>query len=512
MASKLFAAIDVGSFELSMKIFEFSGKQPGKVVEHIRKSIDLGTDTYRHQKIGHDNMDELCATLQEFSDIMKGYRVVDYRACGTSAIREMENREIVLDQICQRTGIKIEVLSNSEQRFLNYKAVAFAGSQFKESIGEGTAFMDIGGGSIQLSLFENDTLVSTQNLRLGVLRIQELLREMDARVGQWETLVEELASAQLATFKKMYMKDKVIKNLIVVDDYVSEWIAKSGIDKERHNSLQVQEYDGFMDRICSNPMAEIAKGLHMSREYAELTFISSLLIRSFIKLADVQSIWAPGVTLCDGIAYEFAETNRLITADHDFNRDILACASNISKRYQGSRKRGENLENLTLSIFDSMKKVHGLSKRERLYLQLAARLHDCGKYISLVQIGETSYQIIMATEMIGLSHKERQIVASIVRYNHSDFMYYDQLKQAGVDLPKEDYLTVAKLTAILRLANALDRSHKQKVSEVKGTLVGAELILTVSTLEDMTLEKGIFVSRADFFREVFCVTPVLKLS
>jgi len=335
---------------------------------------------------------------------------------------------------------------------------------------------------------------------------------MDARVGQLENLVEELAGAQLAIFKKLYMKDKVVKNLIVVDDYVSGWIAKKGIGTNRQNSVSVQEYDGFMDKISSNPMAEIAKGMSVSREYAELTFISSLLIRSFVKAADVQNIWAPGVTLCDGIAYEYAETNKLIADEHDFNRDILACASNISKRYQGSRKRGENLEKITLSIFDSMKKVHGLSKRERLYLQLAARLHDCGKYISLVQIGETSYQIIMATEMIGLSHKERQIVASIVRYNHSDFIYYDQMKIAGVDFGKEEYLTVAKLTAILRLANALDRSHKQKVSEVKGNLVGSELILTVNTLEDMTLEKGIFASRADFFREVFCVTPVLRLS
>jgi len=161
-----------------------------------------------------------------------------------------------------------------------------------------------------------------------------------------------------------------------------------------------------------------------------------------------------------------------------------------------------------MEIFDSMKKVHGLGKRERLYLQIAAILHDCGKYISLVNIGETSYNIIMATEMIGLSHMEREIVASVVRFNHSEFTYYGQPGGDGFD--KEIYLVVAKLTAILRLANSLDRSHKQKLKGLKAQLKEGELILQVETLEDITLEACFFEQRAEFFTEVFSITPVLK--
>lgn len=108
------------------------------------------------------------------------------------------------------------------------------------------------------------------------------------------------------------------------------------------------------------------------------------------------------------MAYEYAEKKKLLSGEHDFEKDILACAANISKKYMGSRKRGETLDHIATTIFDSMKKVHGLGKRERLYLRLAALLHDCGKFISLVNIGETSYDIIMATEIIGLStEKER---------------------------------------------------------------------------------------------------------
>ncbi len=99
---------------------------------------------------------------------MKAYQVSAYAAYGTSAIRESENTAILLNQIEVRTGIHIEVLSNSEQRFLDYKSIALQGEGFQKIIENGTAIVDIGGGSIQISLFDKDTLVSTQNMKLGV--------------------------------------------------------------------------------------------------------------------------------------------------------------------------------------------------------------------------------------------------------------------------------------------------------------------------------------------------------
>lgn len=511
MAVKTFAAIDVGSFELSMKIFEFSGKSHGRVIEHIRQRLDLGSDTYSSGKISHDKMDELCRALSEFAQIMNSYKVTGYRAYGTSAIRETKNTGIVLDQIRQRTGIKVEVLSNSEQRFLDYKAVAFRGETFHSVIEEGTAIVDIGGGSIQISLFDNDALVSTQNLRIGVLRLQEMLHHMNTRSSQREELIDEIVSAQLATYKKLYLKDRDIKTIIVVDDYLSVWVGKKAASAGRKNELvNLGDYEQFVQQLRTRPMAEIIRMLDIPEEAVNLTFISACIMKRIMKLTGAQQIWAPGVTLSDGMAYEYAQQNRLLPSEHDFNRDILACAMNISKRYQGSRKRAETLENITLTIFDSMKKVHGMGKRERLYLQLAAMLHDCGKYISMVNIGETSYQIIMATEMIGLSHMEREAVASVVRFNHSPFIYYDQMKAMGTALTESAYLTVAKLTAILRLANALDRSHKQKLKGIKAALKEAQLVLMVETPEDITLERGIFEVQADFFQEVFSVQPVIK--
>ncbi len=505
---KTFAAIDAGSFELSMKIFEISPKSGMHEIDHIRHRIDLGTETYATGKMAYERVDELCRYLNEFTKIMKGYKVSEYKAYGTSAIRETENTAIILDQIRQRTGINVEVLSNSEQRFLGYKAIAFKGEAFNKFIEKGTAIVDIGGGSIQISLFDKDKLVATQNMRLGVLRLREILSHLDVGKAQYDAILTEMISSQLSVFKKLYLKDRQITNIIVVDDYINALVQKKFFSDKVGEHVDVKTFQKLMKLAGEKTSQELTRIFDMPQESIDLLYISYVLLKRIIEVMNAEMLWAPGMTLCDGMAYEYAQENKIVLPEHDFEQDIIACAQNISKRYMGSKKRGETLEKIALTIFDSMKKVHGLGQRDRLLLRLATLLHDCGKYISMTNLGECSYSIIMATEIIGLSHMEREIVANVVKFNHEEFEYYDVSKASTLD--QESYLRIAKLTAILRVANGLDRSHKQKFKDVKTILKDDVLTITVDTKEDITLEKGMFNHRADFFEEVYSVKPVIK--
>ena len=159
-----------------------------------------------------------------------------------------------------------------------------------------------------------------------------------------------------------------------------------------------------------------------------------------------------------------------------------------------------------LNIFDGMKKYHGLGKRERLLLQISAILHDCGNYISMKTPGECAYNIILSTEIIGMSHKERVIIANVVKYNTMEFDY----TTGDVSLNKSMRITIAKLTAILKIGNAMDRSQKQKFKDVRISVKDQQMFITTSSPESILLEEAMFTHRADFFEEVYGIRPVLK--
>lgn len=508
MKGKMFAAIDVGSYELNLKIYNVTANGMSQV-DDVRYRLDLGSDTYAKGKIENERVEELCKILKEFKEIMGSYKVDDYKAYATSAIRETQNTVVLLDLIEQRTGVKLEVLSNSEQRFLDYKSVASKGEVFNRIIEKGTAIVDIGGGSMQISLFDKDTLVTTQNIRLGILRIRERLSNMEVTRSHYAQLIDEMVEAQIDAFKKLYLKDRQIENIIVVDDYLSYVIQHSAPQENGVGCVDVERYENFLLFLREKNMTEIARTYGMTEDNALLLVISSMLLKQIVHSMDAKYIWAPGVTLCDGMAYEYAENRKIFALPHDFEQDIIACARNISKRYMGSKKRSETLEMLVLTIFDSMKRIHGLGKRERLMLRLAALLHDCGRYISLTNLGECGYDIIMSTEIIGLSHLEREIVANVVRYNHMELDSYEELGKTTT-LDRKSYLVIAKLTAILRVANGLDRSHKEKFRNVSVGLQKDELIITVKTNTDITLEQGLFEHKAQFFEEVYSIKPVIR--
>ena len=150
-----------------------------------------------------------------------------------------------------------------------------------------------------------------------------------------------------------------------------------------------------------------------------------------------------------------------------------------------------------------------MGSRERLLLQIAVQLHDVGKYISMEDVSECSYQIIQSTEVIGLSTKERHIIASAVRYNNAEFKYSSEYEKDMV-VDREQYLLVAKLAAILRLANAMDRSHYQKVKGIKAVLKDRELELILDSAMDLSLELGLLKDKVAFFEEVFGIRLILR--
>lgn len=508
MSVKTFAAIDLGSFEMAMKIYEMSSKSGMREIEYVRHRLSLGSDSYKTGKISYRKIDELCRELNKFGEIMKTYGVTDYKVYGTSALRETDNTIVVQDQIRNRTGFQVDVLSNSEQKFLDYKSVASRGAEFNKIIEESSAIVDIGGGNLQISLFDNTSLVSTHELSLGVLKIRDRIRTSQVKSALFKDVLSDYIYSKLNVFRKVVVKDNQINNLIVVDDYVSRVIANGSVDKAKDGIISAADFIELSEELTSCTLPAIADKYEVSEEMAELLIISAKLVSNIINLTGANKIWVPGVTLCDGIAYEYAEKKKLKIIAHDFEQDILDAATNISRRYLGSKKRNAAISSIALTLFDSVKKVHGMDRRERFLLQLSAILHDCGKFINMTRVGECSYNIIMNTEMIGLSHVEREIVANVVKYYYESFDEYDKLALTTV-LDKNAYLTVAKLTAILRVAGNIDRGTKQKVPKMSAKVVDERLEINIDDEQGVLFFNDAFAESADFFGEIYSIEPVI---
>ena len=505
---RTFAAIDVGSFEMGLKIFEISQKNGIKCINSVKHRLALGNDSYVRKKISYEKMEELFSTVNKFKEIMREYEVSDYKAYGTSALRETENTAIILEQIRSRTGLEVEVLSNSEQRFLDYKAIAAKGKLFDRIIEKSTAIVDIGGGSIQISLFDKDRLVQTQALKLGVLRLHERLQEIRPRSTQTEDLLDEMIGSQIKTFHKVFLKDRDVKNLIIMDEYLSPRFHHIVDGVSAEGSISTAGFMDFAEGLLLRRDEELENDMELPEEKIALFRLSTAIIKRVAGNFEVDTIWATGAELCDGIAYEYAEKKKLTRIAHDFEDDILDSAQTVGKRYQSSTKHAEAVEKAALSIFDGMKSVHGMGRRERLLLRLAAILQDCGKFINMTNVGECSFAIIANTEIIGLSHNERIIVASVVKYNHGPFEYYPEMSgRIGVD--RRSYLTIAKLTAILQLANALDKGRGEKIKKIDAALEKDELRIYVDAKKDMLYEQERFDKRSGFFEEVYGVHPKL---
>ncbi|MDD6071277.1 MAG: HD domain-containing protein [Clostridiales bacterium] len=506
MAVKTFAAIDVGSTDVSMKIFEITSKRGYRQLDYVSNIIELGSDTYADGYVSQDSIEKLCDILIRFSKKMREYGVVDYQAYATSAIREAKNKMMVLDLLKLRTGIEVQILSNSEHRFLMYKGLAVNDENFEKIAEKSTAIVDIGGGSIQISLMNNGKLTATQNIPIGALRVRERLKTFHIDTTHLERVMEEFIGNEIDTFTNHYLGGKEIKNVIAIGDEVENLIQMVP-GKVIENHLNEQQLNGIIKEILSMNPADLAAEYKMPYERATLLLPAAMIYSIFLQRSKADMIWTPKVDLCDGIIVDEMLRTKNLAVTRDFDEDIRSAVQQMAKRYNCNKGHNLNVAKLACQIFDKTKKIHGLGAKERMQLEIAAILHDCGKFINMNGAPYNSYAIIMSTEIMGLSHKERHEVANIVKYNALPFPYYEQMQ--GV-IGECNYMTIAKLVAILRIANAMDRSHKQKASAYDIVVKNKQLVITIDTLSDLALERGLFGDKADFFLQVYGIRPVLK--
>ncbi len=186
---------------------------------------------------------------------------------------------------------------------------------------------------------------------------------------------------------------------------------------------------------------------------------------------------------------------------------MLRSARILAARYQSDPSHGEHVGNLCARFFDDLADLHQLTPHDALLLQVAAILHEVGTYVSPRAHHKHSEYLILNSEVFGLDRLDVTIVALVARYHRHSGPVLDHPSYAA--LSTEDRIRVCKLAALLRVADALERTHAQRVSEIEIRREHGKLRLRLPGLGDAAVERLAMHSKGDLFEQVFGLTVVI---
>lgn len=508
MSKKLIAVIDIGSLTARLKIFEVSTKGKPKEIESVCKYTSLGAQSYKQGAIPASQIAEICDCLNTFDIKCREYLVSRVFCVATSAIRDASNRDVVLEQVRIRTGFRIDVLDNAMERYYHNMAVKETMTDFKTIIENGTMILDIGAGSMQATVYNKSEFVFSQNTVLGSLRISSLLSDIQSRTTHYEDALEEFIAQDLDDYHAVEPKDITYKSLIAFGGEIGFIKILAGENPRKDCILSKRQFMAVYEYLLKTRPTDLTLNHSIPSNIAPLLLPSALIIRNMLEYTGLENVYLPSASLSDGVIYNYAYRFMNYKPVIDPISDIVSAAKNISKRYKCDRKHTDFVEKTALEIFDCSVKYNGLKDRERLLLQLSAILHEAGKFVHAKNHNDAAYMIICYTELIGLNSNELDIIGLVAKLYPMDNAYDDPYYS---NLPSEKKVIVSKLTSMLRIADALDSSHRQKLRKLNASIQKDELIISCEAASDMSFEEWSFEHRSNLFVEVMGIEPKLRI-
>lgn len=506
MKVKTYGSIYIGTYEVSLRIYEVKNREKKlKVIDDLRKPVSVAHDIYREGKISDETINTIIDALSDMKLALEEYRIDFYQAYVGYAVGKASNFLLLADQIRLRCGLFVKLMTNSEHRFYNYEALA-AMPSFQKMIEKSALLADIGGSSIQLTLFREGKLLTTQHILFGASAVRENLMSLSQKADAREQ-VYEMIMKETDTFFNMYLKDRKPEYLILLNDNFSNVISMFDNQAIPADAVEKKKTVRLMKDIGSDDFFRNTFEKSGIDDPDEMVLPFLLLYRALIAQTDCKMISNPGISIHDGITLHTLYNTGTIKSTHDFDGDVISAAYFTAERFGSYLAHIRMMDKISAAIYDAVAKKSGLTKRMRLLTRVIAILHDCGKYISLSSAPESSYTIIMSSEFLGITHAERKLIALVVRYNHEHEVSYDDLKD---ELSEEDYVVFLKLLAILRICNALDSSHKQKFKDMTIRLRNDTLFITVASEQPLNLEKEYFREKGRFFEDVFGIRPQIR--
>ena len=493
------SAIDVGSNAMRMVVGEVDEARRVNVIENIRLPVRLGQDVFGKGYLEEKTIQQTEEAFLHFRHVADGFNVARMRAVATSAAREAANRDLLVDRIARATGIEIEIISGEDEARLIHSAVTHVLDLKKKR----TLLIDIGGGSIEVTLSSGQNIISTDSYTLGTVRLLETLDTTNGSRKQFGNLVREFAEAARYRIEQDLGEEK-IEVCVGTGGNVEEigHLRQKLFKEESDRFVTLEELSRLIERLNNLSYEERIRKLKLRPDRADVILPASIVLHLIAKEAGVKQIMIPNVGLKDGILHEIAEELSKSLAP-ERREQVWESALHLGRKYQFDETHACLTARLAARLFEQSKSLHKLNGDSLLVLEIGALLHDIGHFVNTIDHDKHGYYLLNATRLIGLSAREQHMVASLVRYHRrtSPSIEDDEFKS----LPQKDRLIIFKLSALLRLADSLDISHRGKVSDVLLAEAKNGWRLKIVGEKDQMLVSWALEKRKSHFRDVFGV-------
>ncbi len=271
-------------------------------------------------------------------------------------------------------------------------------------------------------------------------------------------------------------------------------------------SITREAFLQFCDYMETLDEDQVVERYRLHAGEAETLVPALLVYRRLVGETAAASLTVSDASLRMGLLLDLAGGGRLRATD--FQAHVLASAEAVGHKYRFDAAHGRHVAYLAARLFDELKPEHGLGDRERLLLQVSALLHDVGIYVSLRAHHKHSQYILAASQIFGLADEETAVIANVARYHRRGAPQRTHLPYAALD--RQERLIVNKLSAMLRVANALDAEHLQKVRDLRVLTREGSWVIEYEATGEATMERMAATARADMLADTFGRQVVIR--